>query len=84
MSEMQRLLKTCFSQAIYRDQGKMALIDTSVERQLGNAPLPPPRRAVDVQGAATTCKNSARHEKPMGLLGILLPTLALACSSCWR
>lgn len=76
MSEMRRLLETCFSQAIYRDQGKMALIDTSIERRLGNAPLPP-CRAVDVQEAATTCKNSARHEKPAGPLGILLPTFAL-------
>lgn len=75
--EMRRLLKTYFSQAIYRDQGKMALIDTSVERRLRNtpSPCPPPRSAEDVQEAATTCKNSARHEKPAGPLGSLLPAL---------
>lgn len=86
MSEMRRLLKTLrvvgffFSQAIYRDQGKMVLIDTSVERRLGKAFFPP-CRAADAQEAATTCKNSARHEKKQqkttGPLGILLPTRAL-------
>jgi len=36
----------------------------------------PPCRAADGQEAATTRKNTARHEKTVGPLGIVLPTLA--------